>query len=104
MGEKLPPDRGGPSAKAGDQRVMATVKHNARVVSDEGDSVGVKITKHSITTPTTEDADVIWVNATQEQGHSTARTKRAGCNIGRVDASTIREGEGRCPKNARDHR
>ena len=63
-GEQSPPDRGGPSAKAGDQRVMATVKHNARVVFDEGDSVCVKISKHSITTPTTEDADVIWVNAT----------------------------------------
>jgi hypothetical protein len=73
---------------------MPSGEHEASIVADERFSVGVEVAEHGVATPASYDTNFIRIDASKEEGHSSASTKRAGGYLFRMDASMPRDGEG----------
>ena len=63
----------------------------------------MEISEHCVAFPTTNDSDVICVNAREEEGHGATGAERACCNVCRIHSSMARDGERRCVEQAGYH-
>ena len=82
---------------------MPSGEHEASIVADERFSVGVEIAEHGVATPASYDTNFIRIDASKEESHSSASTKRAGGYLFRMDASVPRYGEGSGAEEASYH-
>ena len=82
---------------------MAAGEHEPRVVSDQWFSMGMKIAEHGVTTPAPDDADLVRVDAGEEESHSSTCTKRAGSYLVGMDTGMPWDGQGSGAKEARYH-
>ena len=73
---------------------MTPGEHDTGVMLDEGEGVTVQVTKHGVALPAAEDADLVGINAAEEEGHGSAGAERPCCDVVRVDAGVARDSEG----------
>ena len=86
-----------------EKSIMPSSEHQACVVTHERLSVGVEVAEHGIAAPAADNANFVRLNTSEEEGHGSTRTKRAGGYLIRVNASMTRNGEGGSSEEARDH-
>ena len=83
--------------------VVPTTEHQPGIATDEGLSMSMEVAEHGVTTPVPDNADLVRVDAGEEESHSSTCTKRAGSYLVGMDTGMPWDGQGSRAKEARYH-
>ena len=63
------------------ETVVTAMEHESGVFLDERNRVTVEVAEHGVAAPAADDADVIGVNAGEEECHGSAGAEGSDCNV-----------------------
>ena len=65
--------------------------------------MSMEVAEHGVAFPATDDANLVGIDAAEEQGHGSTGAEGASCNIIWVNPRVARDGEGGSTQETRNH-